>query len=250
MNNLESIFISYREGGISLQEALKKTEELSMKNLGHTLLDMDRERRTGFPEAVFCQGKSAGQIRDILTAFQEKKINTLATRLDRKVYEKLADSFPGALYNDTARLLSITYNKPPGELKEKGFIAVVSAGTSDMPAAEEAALTAEFYGCSVRRFSDVGVAGLHRLISCIGEIREAKVVIAAAGMEGALASVAGGLVKVPVIALPVSVGYGASFGGFTALLAMLNSCASGTAVVNIDNGYGAACIAARIMYII
>jgi hypothetical protein len=176
---------------------------------------------------------------------KEEGINILATRMDISVYQSVRHDFPEGKYHEDARVFTLSCRKP--DIKNNNdFIAVVCAGTADIPVAEEAAVTAEFYGYNVRRFYDTGIAGIHRLFSCIDEIRKAEVIIAAAGMEGALASVVAGLVKTPVIAVPVSTGYGAAFSGVTALLSMLTSCASGISVVNIDNGFGAAQFAVRI----
>jgi NCAIR mutase (PurE)-related proteins len=204
-------------------------------------LDLDRESRTGAPEVVFGSGKTAEQVMEIVEVLLKKNVNTLVTRLDEEKYSALSASLPEyAAYTPNSQLLSIKVKEI--ELT-KSFVAVVSAGTSDHNIAEEAALTAEFFGSKTVQICDVGVAGLHRLLARIDEIRKAKVIVVVAGMEGALPSVVGGLVKSPVIALPTSVGYGASFDGVAALLGMLTSCASGISVVNIDNGFGAGYLA-------
>jgi hypothetical protein len=250
MDRLESILKRYREGRLEFTQAGKEIEELFYKDLGHSVVDTHREERTGFSEVIYCEGKSPKQIKDILSYCREKKANTLATRMPEELYrqvQSLSDSSEPRgeeTYHREARLMTLRFSPP--QRRGKGTIAVVSAGTSDFPVAEEAALTAEFYGNEVLRFNDVGVAGIHRLLYKMEIIREARVVVVVAGMEGALASVVGGLVRSPVIAVPTSVGYGANFQGISALLAMLNSCASGTAVVNIDNGFGAGYMASTI----
>jgi len=255
VDKIESILKRYSEGKLDLPQASKEVEELFYKDLGHSVVDTNREKRTGFSEVIYCEGKSPDQIKDILAYCREKQANTLATRLSEKMYrevkerevsaEEIAPEQAGEeTYHREARLMTLRFAPP--QTRGKGKIAVVSAGTSDFPVAEEAALTAEFYGNEVLRFNDVGVAGIHRLFHKIEIIREARVVVVVAGMEGALASVVGGLVRSPVIGVPTSVGYGANFHGISALLAMLNSCASGTAVVNIDNGFGAGYMAATI----
>jgi NCAIR mutase (PurE)-related protein len=216
-------------------------------DLPHSDLDWSREERTGFPEAVFCAGKPLKYLEQILKTMRERGQRVLATRLLPETWEAIKAGFPLGVYHPVAKLLTLNQDLPSAAAYREGFAAVVSAGTSDAPAAEEAALVMEFYGLRVRRFNDAGVAGLHRLLNRIEEIRQAGVIIAVAGMEGALPSVITGQVKAPVIALPTSVGYGTGLGGYAALLAMLNSCASGAGVVNIDNGFGAACLACRIM---
>ncbi len=244
MNRLEELLTQVRSGEIDVSCAAAEVQSLYFTDLGHSVLDMDRERRTGQGEVVYCAGKNTQQIRDILSHFDTNRINVLGTRLKEEVYEEIKDQFPHAVYAKDSQILTITHQKI--ERQGRGAIAVVSAGTSDHTVAEEAAKTIEFYGHEVKRFNDVGVAGIHRLLNRLEEIRSAEVVIAVAGMEGALASVVGGLVDVPVIAVPTSVGYGANFKGVSALLAMLNSCASGISVVNIDNGFGAGYLAVMI----
>ena len=202
--------------------------------------DHDRERRTGSGEVVFGAGKSALQINEIVTAMLDHGSNVLVTRLDKDKYEALTDLPTNAVYHQDSQILSCL-QKTASQPTTK--IAVVTAGTSDINVAEEAALTAEFFGNEVTRIYDVGVAGLHRLLSRLDDLREARVLVVVAGMEGALPSVVGGLVEKPVIAVPTSVGYGAAFEGVAALLGMLTSCASGVSVVNIDNGFGAGYLA-------
>ena len=221
-------------------------------DLGHTTLDLERETRTGAAEVVFGQNKSAEQIVEIGTALLNAGQNLLATRIDADKAELVLEGLAGLSaslnssisYNEAARAIVCRPFETPEKVTTS--VAVVSAGTSDGPVAEEAALTCEFLGNPVLRINDVGVAGLHRLLSRIEEIRSARVIIVVAGMEGALPSVLGGLVDKPVIAVPTSVGYGASFGGLSALLGMLNTCASGVSVVNIDNGFGAGYMASMI----
>lgn len=217
-------------------------------DIGFAKLDLSRGERTGMPETIFCPGKTNGQLRDILQTFREKGARVLATRCTAEQYAFLQQSGLPASYDPLSRVLGMS---PPGAPAppQLGQVAVCTGGTADVPVAEEAAQTAAFFGAEVQRFYDVGIAGLHRLLSCIPEIRRAHVIIAVAGMEGALGSVLAGLVKAPVIAVPTSVGYGASFQGIAPLLSMLNSCAEGLSVVNIDNGFGAAVQACRILSI-
>lgn len=229
-----------------------------MKNLDKTIdlgfakLDMERGERTGFKEVVFCQGKIDLHLCEICVALFEKNGEVFGTRATEAqaqvVKEFFAEKFPYAVvdYNDVSKILTVRKKSVPKNQAGIGNIAICTAGTADISVGEEAACTAEYFGAHVERFYDVGVAGLHRLLDKIDEIRKANAVVAVAGMEGALASVIGGLVKVPVICVPTSVGYGANLGGLSALLSMLNSCANGISVVNIDNGYGAGYIAVQI----
>jgi NCAIR mutase (PurE)-related protein len=204
-------------------------------DLGFAVIDASREARTGCPEVVYCAGKTEDQAEAIVVRMREKGIPVLGTRASAELAERVRNRFPEAEYDGLARTLSIGGRGGSGE----GFVAVAAAGTSDLPAAREALQTARFYGSRAELYCDIGVAGMHRLFKRLPELRKARVIIAAAGMEGALAGVIAGLVPVPVIALPTSVGYGASFGGLSALLGMLTSCAPGISVVNIDNGFGA-----------
>lgn len=244
--NLEDVLNAYKSGDLSLDQALEQTRagflSGALENLGHTVVDHDRAGRTGAGEVVFGSGKTAAQIHDIVGALVQRGTNALVTRLDADKYAALdALGLPdAALYHEGAHLLQCTVT-PPAEAAT--HVAVVTAGTSDLGVAEEAALTAEFFGNPVERIFDVGVAGLHRLLSRLDDLRRARVLVVVAGMEGALPSVVGGLVDKPVIAVPTSVGYGAAFDGVAALLGMLTSCASGVAVVNIDNGFGAGFLA-------
>ena len=207
------------------------------EEMGFAKIDNHRAERRGFPEAIFCEGKTPDQVAQIVQNMNEGKSNILATRANAETFEAVKKLVPEAEYHELPRLIVVRKEEITPDPDR--FILVMSAGTSDIPIAEEAALTAELMGHRVERVFDVGVAGIHRLFAQQEKVREANVLVVAAGMEGALASVVGGLVSKPVIALPTSVGYGASFGGVAALLGMLNSCAAGVAVVNIDNGFGA-----------
>jgi NCAIR mutase (PurE)-related protein len=209
----------------------------------HSTLDPGRLARQGFPEVIYCQGKTTGQIIDNLRSLAASNGRSFGTRLDNERAPEVLAAIPDAHYDPLGRTITLGPIPPPGHRR----IAVVAAGTSDLPVAAEASATLAFLGHAVTRFNDIGVAGIHRLLARIDEIRAAHVVIVTAGMEGALPSVVGGLVSAPVIAVPTSVGYGASFQGLAALLGMLNSCASGLTVVNIDNGFGAAIAAHRIL---
>lgn len=206
-------------------------------DLGFAKLDLQREARCGFPEVVYCAGKTVGQSVQILDVLMDKYDNVIGTRADKAVYDALISRHPVAQYDPLARM--VYQHKDKTVVNGDRLISVITAGTSDIPIAEEAALTAEIMGNRVERIYDVGVAGIHRLLARVDDIRQANVNIVVAGMEGALASVVGGLVDKPVIAVPTSIGYGANFHGLSALLAMLNSCAAGVSVVNIDNGFGA-----------
>jgi hypothetical protein len=239
----EDILKQYKEGRISMEEASKALEASGIEELGFATIDTDRQGRTGMPEVIYASGKTVEQVKTIASRMMEKGINVLATRVTGDMASAVKDAYPETVYNEMARTLSIVQNKPD---ISGTYIAIVAAGTSDLPVAEEAAVTAEFLGNKVEKVFDVGVAGIHRLFNRLELIRGAKVIIVVAGMEGALTSVVAGLVDKPVIGVPTSVGYGANFQGLSALLAMLNSCASGVSVVNIDNGFGAACQASLI----
>jgi hypothetical protein len=243
-DTLAEILGAFKRGDQGLEDTKREVQNLYFRDLGHTKLDTDRKKRTGYPEVVFCQGKSPQQVRDIFRTMRAEEINILATRMSGDMYRELAEEFPGSDFHPGPGIFTLRFDR----WKEvgKGEIAVVSGGTSDFPIAEEAALTASFYGHRVKRYSDVGVAGIHRLLRSIDNIRQARVIIAVAGMEGALAGVLAGLVDKPIIAVPTSVGYGANFQGLSALLTMLNSCAAGISVVNIDNGFGAGYLAGMI----
>lgn len=222
---------------------LGELRALPFDDLGFARVDHHREVRQGFPEVIFGQGKSPAQVAEIAASLANRGQALLVTRASREVFEAVEGRVPGATYHEQARLVARPVGPSPPAV---GCIVVAAAGTSDLPVAEEAAISAEIMGNRVDRLYDVGVAGIHRLLGERHRLEAARVVIVVAGMEGALPSVVGGLVRAPIIAVPTSVGYGASFGGLAALLGMLNSCATGVAVVNIDNGFGAASIASRI----
>jgi NCAIR mutase (PurE)-related protein len=232
-----------KNGNISIDDAVVKLEDLSYKELGYAKIDNHREKRVGYPEVIYCEGKTVEQVAGIVEFMDTKDCNILGTRATKEMYEAVRLICSEAEYNELAKTITV---KKKCVATTETYIAIVTAGTSDMPVAEEAAVTAELFGNRVVKINDVGVAGIQRLFSKLDIIRGARVVVAVAGMEGALASVIGGLVDKPVIAVPTSVGYGASFGGITALLSMLNSCASGSSVVNIDNGFGAGYLASMI----
>ena len=244
MNDIKQILHDFKNNTITLDEAYLKLKEAPFEDIGYAKIDLHRKLRQGVNEVIYGAGKTPEQIAGILGVMRshhEKAI--LITRLSREAHDALVKLGCNVTYYPEAHAaVSGTMPEPEGQ----SFIVVATGGTSDIPVAEEAAITAEFLGNRVKRLYDVGVAGLHRVLSHMDEIMSASVIIAVAGMEGALASVLGGLADCPVIAVPTSVGYGASFGGISALLAMLNSCASGVSVVNIDNGFGAGYLAARI----
>ncbi len=235
---LKSLLQSVKQGDTDIDTALDRLKHLPFEDLGCATIDHHRVIRQGFPEVIFGESKSVGQIEEILAAQLVHGNNLLVTRLEEEKGLKIKETFPAACYHGDARCLTIELQ--PVEVKGRGKILVVSAGTSDIPVAAEALVTARIMGNQVEHLYDVGVAGIHRLLARKQLLFDAAVIIVVAGMEGALPSVIGGLVAKPVIAVPTSVGYGASFGGIAALLGMLNSCASGVTVVNIDNGFGAA----------
>jgi NCAIR mutase (PurE)-related protein len=241
---LRKLLREVRSGTLDVNEALERLRRLPYEDMGFAKIDSHRHIRCGFPEVIFCQGKTTDQVVRIVRRMLESDNSILATRASQEVYEAVSEIEPSAKYNELARTIAIT--KICREPTEGGMILVVTGGTADIPVAEEAAVTAEIMDNRVERLYDVGVAGLHRLLGNTDKLFEASVIIVVAGMEGALASVVGGLVDKPVIAVPTSVGYGASFNGLAALLTMLNSCASGVSVVNIDNGFGAGYSAALI----
>ena len=234
-NHLRNLLEQVQGGTIDLDSAMQHLRKLPFDDLGYAKIDYHRCVRQGVPEVIFCQGKTIPQVQGIVKRISGHHSNLLASRASREVFEGIRDVVEDCRYHEIARMVVIN----PRDVEKVGNIAVVSAGTSDMPVAEEAAITAETLGNKVNRIYDVGVAGIHRLLNCCEDLFRANVVIVVAGMEGALASVVGGLVSSAVIGVPTSVGYGASFGGIAALLSMLNSCASGVSVVNIDNGFGA-----------
>ena len=231
------LFARIKSGRVSEQEALKYLKNYPYEDVGCAKIDTQRALRNGAGEVIYGEGKTDDEILRIAEAIGARGQNILITRTNERVFKLVREAFPQAEFNARGRVISVKFKEPA---LTQSYIAIVSAGTADGAVVEEAYETARFLGNDARKFSDAGVAGLHRLIANLEQIRGAKVVIAVAGMEGALASVLAGLVSVPVIAVPTSVGYGASFGGLAALLAMLNSCANGVSVVNIDNGFGAA----------
>jgi pyridinium-3,5-biscarboxylic acid mononucleotide synthase len=241
---LRDLLVRVSAGSLTTEEALQQLKSLPFEDLGFAKVDHHRTLRTGFPEVIFGAGKTAEQIIDIARSLNDGAHNVLITRLDADKSERVREVFPQLSYSPQARVATLMHRKP--EISGRGLILVVAAGTSDLPVAEEAALTAEMLGNRVERVTDVGVSGIHRLFAHQEQLRAAAVLIVVAGMEGALPSVVAGLVDKPVIAVPTSIGYGASFGGLAALLAMLNSCAAGVTVVNIDNGFGAGVAASLI----
>ncbi len=241
---MEQLLREVQSGSRSVETALEQMQEMPYKDLDYAKVDYHRELRNGFPEVIYSPGKSLEQIRGIVAdMLRRTKGNILASRADEQVYETIRELTEDAVYYKEARAVVV---KRQEYRETDSYIAVVTAGTSDIPVAEEAAVTAMVMGNSVKRLYDVGVAGIHRLLDNVEVINQAKVIIVVAGMEGALASVVGGLTDKPVIAVPTSIGYGANFGGLSALLGMLTSCAGGIGVVNIDNGFGAACMASKI----
>ena len=243
-NDLKIILNNLYKNKLSPEDALKQLKSFSYENMGFAKIDHNREVRSGLPEVIYSKGKSVTQIKKIIASLSKAKSDILATKLSADAYKSLKPSLPKkAIYNKQGQILIIRNKKL---IAKKGLITIVTAGTSDIPIAQEAVTTADLLGSRVETIFDVGVAGLHRLLDNIKKIEKARVIIVVAGMEGALASVVGGLVSQPIIAVPTSVGYGTSFGGVSALLTMLNSCATGMAVVNIDNGFGAGCMAHRI----
>jgi NCAIR mutase (PurE)-related protein len=232
-----------QQGKTTVEIALKHLKDMPFKDLGHTKIDSHRELRSGYPEVIYCPGKTVAQVQDIIKNMLKRDNNILATRATEAMYKAVKKVYKKAKYYPVARIISIQRKKV--KIPDT-YIAVVTAGTSDIPVAEEAAVTAEELGNRVERIFDVGVAGIHRLMDKLDTIRGARVVIVVAGMEGALASVIGGLVDKPVIGVPTAIGYGANFGGISALLGMLTSCANAISVVNIDNGFGAAYVASII----
>ncbi len=238
----KSVLEQVQAGTLSVEEAQKFFEHKAYEDMGYAKLDTYREIRSGFPEVVYCASKPDEYLQKIFVKLYEEHGEVLGTRASKEQAELVRQVLPQIVYDPVARILK--YENP--DKKREGLIAVCTAGTADVPVAEEAAQVAEYFGANVVRIYDVGVSGLHRLLGHVEQIREANCVVAVAGMEGALASVLGGLVRNPVIAVPTSVGYGASMHGLSALLTMINSCANCVSVVNIDNGYGAGYIATQI----
>jgi len=242
-DELKKLLEDVKDGTVEIEQAYKEIKALPYEDLGFAKLDHHRNIRNGYPEVIYCEGKTNKQIVEIIQRLMLKNNNILATRASREVYDAISEVICEAEYHVEARVVVVKRHKIVVTEKK---IAVITAGTSDIPVAEEAAITAEVLGNQVVRIYDVGVAGIHRLLSKMDIIAQANVIIVVAGMEGALASVVGGLVDKPVIAVPTSIGYGANFGGLAALLTMLNSCSSGIGVVNIDNGFGAGYLASNI----
>ena len=240
---IEALLREVSEGRTAVAEAMDRLRDMPFEDLGFAKLDHHRALRTGMPEVIFASGKTAAQVATIFARMAAAGGNVLATRATRECFEAVVVTEPRATYHETAH--AITLSQAPA-IRGKGTVAVVCAGTSDLPVAEEAAITARLMGNTVELIADVGVAGIHRLLAQRTSLQSARVLIVCAGMEGALPTVVGGLVNAPVIAVPTSVGYGASFGGVAALLGMLNTCSPNVCVVNIDNGFGAACIATLI----
>ncbi len=244
---LESLLADVAAGRLAPHAALDRLRQLPFEDLDFARIDHHRQLRQGHPEVVFCAGKTVEQVVTICDHLARGSGSFLGTRATDEMAAAVATHHPRLEWNPLGRTLYLPPDSQRHRAERTGTVLVVSAGTSDLPVAEEAAVTVEAFGHNAARLADVGVAGLHRLLSASDRLHDADVLIVAAGMEGALPSVVGGLVKAPVIAVPTSVGYGASFGGLAALLAMLNSCASGVTVVNIDNGFGAAAAASRIL---
>jgi hypothetical protein len=243
---IETLLNEVREGRTGVAEALEKLRKLPFEDLGFAKVDHHRSLRTGMPEVIFAESKTPAQVATIFAHMAKAGGNVLATRASRDVYEAVHGAEPRAEFHETARAITLMQLEPAAG---KGTVGVICAGTSDLPVAEEAAVTARLMGNRVELVADVGVAGLHRLLAQQNTLQSARVLIVFAGMEGALPTVVGGLVNAPVIAVPTSVGYGASLGGVAALLGMLNTCAPIVSVVNIDNGFGAACIASLINHL-
>jgi NCAIR mutase (PurE)-related protein len=239
----KEILRRFRAGEVDERAVLAAFETPKVADLGFAQVDLQRAARTGFPEVIFGAGKTPDQVAKIAEQILRRENHLLVTRITLNHFSELQKIAPDATHHELARCITVSRQETP---KRAGLIAVVCAGTSDLPVAEEAAITADIMGNTVARISDVGVAGLHRLLARIEEIRRANVIIVVAGMEGALPSVVAGLVDRPIVAVPTSIGYGANFGGLSALLAMLNSCGSGVTVVNIDNGFGAGFAASQI----
>ncbi len=242
-DSLRQLFEQVKSGALGVDDGMDRLKHLPFEDLSFAKIDHHRALRCGFPEVIYCEGKTTEQIAAIFEKCADTGVNVLATRADQQAYEAIHNILPEAEHYELARCITLRQTEAK---KSTGTIAVVSAGTADLPVAEEACVTAEIMDQTVVTFYDVGVAGIHRLLAHTADIQDATVIVVVAGMEGALPSVVGGLVSAPVIAVPTSVGYGASFGGLAALLGMLNSCANNIAVVNIDNGFGAGYLASTI----
>ena len=242
-DHIRQILEAVHQGKQDVDSALEQLKDLPFTEMGFAKIDNHRQLRTGYPEVIFCAGKTIEQSEEIIRMMYHRGSNILATRVQEALWERIHELYPEAEHNRPARTIAIRRNVVP---VSSTYISVVTAGTADIPVAEETAVTAELFGNKVERIYDVGVAGIHRLYSRLELIRGGRVIVAVAGMEGALPSVIGGLVDKPVIAVPTSIGYGANFNGLSALLTMLNSCAAGISVVNIDNGFGAGYLASLI----
>lgn len=240
--DVEKLLQQVKEGTVSIEQAQQALKSLPYEDLGFARIDHHRKLRTGFGEVIFCKGKTKEQVAVIFDRLAARDTSVLATKATKEQYEAVLAVCPQAEYQENGGLITLIKERP----QYIGEVAVCTAGTADIPVAEESAATAAFFGANVKRYYDVGVAGIHRLFDKLPEIERANVVIAVAGMEGALAGVLAGMIDKPVIAVPTSVGYGANFHGLSALLTMLNSCADGISVVNIDNGYGAGYLGAQI----
>ncbi len=242
-NHLKTLLEQVRDGAIEIDTALDRLKHMPFENIGYANIDHHRAIRVGMPEVIFGKGKTPEEIEGIATRLLERSANVLATRATPEAFERVRKSFPEAEYFPRSGALRVWRDRTP---RGKGPLAVVCAGTTDLPVAEEACVTAEIMGNEVNQVTDVGVAGIHRLFGHMEVIQQARVIVVCAGMEGALPSAVGGLVSCPVVAVPTSVGYGASFHGLAALLGMLNSCSSNVSVVNIDNGFGGGYVASLI----
>ena len=245
-SQIEALLHDVQANRITVPDALERLKDLPFEDLGFAKLDHHRALRTGMPEVIFASGKTPDQVAQIFAHMAKAGGNVLATRASRECYEAVSSAEPRATYHETARAITLEQTKAAAG---KGNICVVCAGTSDLPVAEEAAITTRLMGNTTELIADVGVAGIHRLLAQKQWLQSARVLIVCAGMEGALPTVVAGLVQAPVLAVPTSVGYGASFGGVAALLGMLNTCSPNVCVVNIDNGFGAACIASLINHL-
>ncbi len=242
--DIRDLLENVKNNNLDIEDALDILKDLPYEDLGYANIDHHRQIRNGYPEVIYCEGKTDEHILGIIDKMNKKKSNILGTRCRKETFEKIKLHYRNAEYEEVSKILRIKNNDIAQ--KGKGKILILSGGTSDIPVADEAYYTAKFLGNEVERIYDVGVAGIHRLLNKVKVIQQARVIVVVAGMEGALPSVVGGLVEVPIIAVPTSVGYGANFGGLSALLTMLNSCASGISVVNIDNGFGAGYLASII----
>jgi NCAIR mutase (PurE)-related protein len=247
IEKLRQLLEAIQQGHTTVEQALERLRQLPYEDLGYARLDLHRTLRNTMPEVVFCQGKTIQQAMTILQTLWQHHDRVMGTRVSPEMAEAILNSIPGAHYDPISRLMTLVRAENPVQPEKAPYALIVTGGTSDMPVAEEAAQTLEFLGSRVVRAYDVGVAGIHRLFDQLDLLTGAAVILSIAGMEGALTSVVGGLVSCPVIGVPTSVGYGASFNGLAALLAMLNSCATGVSVVNIDNGFGAGVVAHRIL---